>query len=76
MKHALYIEGIASYIWVLTVKHFVFQHANLVYTFMKLVKWFCSKEKCFRHGEYLRYLHNTNTIAFTIASAIEQDKFL
>ena len=39
------------------------------------VKSYLSKEKWSRHRRYLGYLHETNTIVFTIISTIKQAKF-
>ena len=41
---------------------------------IKFVKGFCFKEKNVLHHKYLIYLHQTNTIVFTIISTIEQTK--
>ena len=37
-------------------------------------KWYRSKDKCIMWCWYLRYLHKTNTIVFTIISAIKEAK--
>ena len=43
-------------------------------TSVNSVEWFCPREKVGLHYKYIRYLHQTNIIVFTILSTFRQAK--
>ena len=49
------------------------QHLHLLWRVFS-VKWLRLKENCILHRRYFRYLHETDTIVFTITSAIKRAK--
>ena len=48
------------------------EQKSLVKCNLCFIKWCCSNEKIVLHQKYFRYLHQTNTIVFTMISAINR----